>query len=228
MTAPVPTPHTHFWSVPAHPTGAWGEKRRLAATLRELVELCVTTDAPEADLAAATAALTVAAARLRQHPTRTFHDGWTAAGGKGDMAQFADRGTLVGHCNPFAPPMTFRDEHGSAVGDVVFGPVYEGAPGFVHGGVVAAAFDQLFGFTLVSRGVSALTGSLTIHYRRPTPLAMPLRFEGSVARSDGRKHIVKGRCLAGGQVVADSEGLFVEVEQRRLDAMFAGGSAEEK
>ena len=37
------------------------------------------------------------------------------------------------------------DEH--VVGHVVFGDAYEGPPGCVHGGFIAAAFDEVLGFT---------------------------------------------------------------------------------
>ena len=46
QVAPV---EQHFWAFPESlVSGAWAEKRALAAELRALAELCVTTDAPEA------------------------------------------------------------------------------------------------------------------------------------------------------------------------------------
>ena len=52
-----------------------------------------------------------------------------------------------------------------AVSRVTFGPPFEGIPGHVHGGIVAAAFDQLFGYLQVKRNTGSLTGELTVRYR---------------------------------------------------------------
>ena len=46
----------------------------------------------------------------------------------------------------------------------------EGAPGITHGGLVAAAFDDLFGFLLYRVGELAVTRSLTVDYLRPVLL----------------------------------------------------------
>src|SRR5687767_14168465 len=96
----------HFWQVPEQlVTGTWAEKRRLAAAMRELVALTVTTEAPEAVLAEANEAVRAAMALLRQHRQRTFLDGFSDCRSLDDFAVFTDRATLVGECNPYAPPM---------------------------------------------------------------------------------------------------------------------------
>ena len=46
---------------------------------------------------------------------------------------------------------------------------YEGPPGYVHGGCVALAFDELLGMVNVLNGLGGLTGKLTVRYRRPDP-----------------------------------------------------------
>jgi acyl-coenzyme A thioesterase PaaI-like protein len=89
----------------------------------------------------------------------------------------------------------------------------------VHGGFVAAAFDQLFGYLGVLVGRPALTASLTVKYRKPTPLAVELRLEGAVERTDGRKTFVRGRLLAGGELLAEAEGLFVAVGAEWFSAL---------
>ncbi len=47
---------------------------------------------------------------------------------------------------------------------------YEGPPTCVHGGVIAELFDELLGISNILAGPGAMTGTLTIRYRRPTPL----------------------------------------------------------
>lgn len=211
----------HYWEIPeALVTAAWAEKRRLATLLRELSTLCVTTDAPEASLKRASDAAREALDQLRPHPQRTYQQGFPECRNMDDLAVFTDRATLVGGCNPVAPPMQLSLEGDTAVALVTFGPVFEGAPGFVHGGMVAAAFDHLLGYLQVRRSVASLTRSLTVHYKSPTPFQTELRMEGWLVRSEGRRHYLAARCLAGADVTAEAEALFVELPAGAFQKLF--------
>ena len=218
-----PSSERTFWDFPiAIPDAAWREKRRLATALRELAALCVTTDAPEATLTYAADSVERIAERLAQYPTRTFQQGLPDCKSPDDLSRFADRSTMTGLSNPNSPPMTLAMEGQLAVATVTFGPPFEGIPGHVHGGLVAAAFDQLFGYLQVKRGMGALTGQLTVRYRRPTPLLTPLRMEADVLRVEGRSSIVSARMLAGDKVTADAEGIFVMVDPARFQEIISG------
>ncbi len=211
----------HYWEVPDElVTPVWGEKRRLASGLRELIELCVTTLAGEAELALATRAVEQALGALRAHPRRTFQEGFRACKGLDDLAVYTDRATLVGASNPFAPPMALSFESDTAIGLVTFGPAYEGAPGFVHGGIVAAAFDQVFGYLQVRLETPALTRDLTVHYLKPTPFCTELRLEAKLDHSEGRRHHVVGRLFARGEVTAEAEGVFVALDAGAFHELF--------
>ena len=70
----------------------------------------------------------------------------------------------------------------------------------MHGGVVAAMFDEVLGMTQSLSGQPGMTGTLRIRYRRPTPLHRELRFEGTLDRVDGRKIFTTARCLDGDDV----------------------------
>lgn len=211
----------HYWEIPdTLVTPAWAEKRRLAALLRELSALCVTTDAPLEGLERASAAAREALEQLRHHPRRTYQQGFPECRSMDDLAVFTDRATLVGGCNPVAPPMKLSLEGDTAVALVTFGPVFEGAPGFVHGGMVAAAFDHLLGYLQVRRNVPSLTRSLTVHYKSPTPFQTELRIEGRLVRSEGRRHYLAARCQAGADVTAEAEALFVELPAGAFEKLF--------
>jgi acyl-coenzyme A thioesterase PaaI-like protein len=129
---------------------------------------------------------------------------------------------MAGKSNPVAPPMGLAMEGEVAVGSLVFGPQFEGAPGFVHGGMIAAAFDQVFGYLQVSRGIGSLTAELSVRYLRPTPLLMPLRFEARFDRAEGKKSYVSARLFAGDSATAEATGLFVEVDNAKLTSLLSG------
>ena len=203
-------------------TGAWKEKRRLAAAMRSVISRLVEIEAPEAELAAAADGLERYAARLANHPRPNRYEGWSEVSASGDVGSFFDHSPMIGLSNPLAPPIELSpDGDGRTVhGRVVFGSAYEGPPGCVHGGYIAAAFDELLGFANSLSGTPGMTGTLTIRYRRPTPLHTELRFEGCYERSEGRKIFTTGQLFSGETLCAEADGLFIAVGYERFRGLF--------
>lgn len=99
-----------------------------------------------------------------------------------------ERSGISGRSNPLAPPLQMSmDADGVTHGEAVYGMAYEGPTGCLHGGFVAAAFDELLGFAQTASGRAGYTGTLTIRMRRPTPLKEQIRYEARVDRVEGRK-----------------------------------------
>lgn len=206
-----------FWSgAEFAATGAWAERRRLATAMREVIERLTTSDAPEDELRAAAVALERYAARLAKHPRRSLPLGFGETANAGDVAAFFDYSPLIGLSNPLAPPIRLRVEDQVVHGMVRFGSAYEGPPGHVHGGFVAAAFDEVLGFVQSTTGQPGMTGTLTIRYRKPTPLDTDLRFEATVQRVEGRKIFAEGRLYAGDVLTAEAEGIFISVDLTKM------------
>jgi acyl-coenzyme A thioesterase PaaI-like protein len=100
-----------------------------------------------------------------------------------------------------------------------YGAANEGPPGALHGGFVAAAFDDLLGVAQMASGDAGFTGTLTVKMRRPTPLHTPIEYEAGVTSKEGRKITCWGRSTANGELVAEAECLFIIPKQR-----FVGGA----
>ncbi|MHB1089628.1 MAG: PaaI family thioesterase, partial [Ilumatobacteraceae bacterium] len=118
--------------------------------------------------------------------------------------------------NPLAVPMrisTSSDDTGevTAVGQVCFGAAYEGPPGCVHGGFIAAAFDEVLGVAQSLSGNPGMTVNLSIDYRSPTPLDQPLVFRGRIKHVDGRKISTIGTLHHGDTLCAEASGLFISM-----------------
>jgi acyl-coenzyme A thioesterase PaaI-like protein len=203
-------------------TGAQAEKRRLAAAMRLVIERLVRSDAPEDELARAADALERYAVQLDDQPLSNKYEGWAETGPSGDVAAFFDQSPVIGLANPLSPPVTLEaDAEGKQVrGRAIFGSAYEGAPGCVHGGYVAAAFDELLGYANSLSGNPGMTGTLTIRYRKTTPLHTELRFEAHLDRVSGRKIFTVGRVYAGELLTAEAEGLFISVDRERMRQLF--------
>ena len=123
--------------------------------------------------------------------------------------------------NPLAPPVEMEVLDETVRGRVRWGAAYEGPPGCVHGGHIAAAFDEVLGMTQSITGTPGMTGILTIRYRSPTPLHTDLTFVARVARVDGRKIYTEGTLANGDVVCAEGEGLFISVDFSKFEAMRA-------
>jgi acyl-coenzyme A thioesterase PaaI-like protein len=126
-----------------------------------------------------------------------------------------DRDPLVGLSNPLAPPLREVESEDARTWEVTFGDAYEGHPGLVHGGYVAAVIDHVLGVTASRAGSASMTGTLTTRYRRPTPIRTRLVCTGRVTRVDGRKVFCEAHLEAEGTVVADAEGLYFRIEPDR-------------
>jgi acyl-coenzyme A thioesterase PaaI-like protein len=217
------------WDTSKEEPEKWAQKRRLADAMRRVIERLLLSDAPEAELRLAAERLEAYGEALAGHPRLRFVHGYAESANAGDVSAFFDRSPMIGLANPLAPPITLaKTGERTAEGRVVFSSAYEGPPGHVHGGFVAAAFDEVLGFVQSLSGRPGMTGTLVVRYRRPTPLHTELRFEAEYLRAERRKLFTEARVYAGDVLCAEAEGLFVSIERARfeeLEAQRAAGEA---
>ena len=190
---------------------ALGRKSLAGATRRVIEELGTTTASVEAldeatDLVARAAELL--AGRTHGRPYEGPAEG-SVAGLPGP--DFVDNSPFVGEANPLAPPMRMESRDDHILGHVEFATPYEGAPGCVHGGFIAAAFDEVLGFVQSLTGRPGMTAQLDISFRSPTPILRPLVYEGWVERVDGRKIYTRATLHHGDTLCAEAVGLFISM-----------------
>lgn len=184
----------------------------LADATRALIGRLVATDAPEEVIVAATEEIRRTVARFDGYGQGTLY-GFSEVANAGDREDpLFDHSPMIGLANPLAPPLEFRDVEGTIVADAHFGQAYEGPPGCVHGGYVAAAFDEVLGAAQSLSGAPGMTGTLSVRYEAPTPLLTDLRFEGRLAGVERRKIFVEGTCHAGEQLTATATGIFISLQ----------------
>lgn len=117
---------------------------------------------------------------------------------------------LSGVANPLAPPMSLRAEpDGSIVAGAVMRPIYEGPPGALHGGWVAALLDHTLGHANAVGRQAGRTAELTIRYLSPTPHSVPLLIRARADSVDGRRRWCSGHIMAGDRTTATATGLFI-------------------
>jgi hypothetical protein len=149
----------------------------------------------------------------------------------GHPQDFFPNSPIIGYANPIAPPVevwAVQGENGGREirGRVTFGYPYEGPPTCVHGGVIAELFDELMGAANVLANKPAMTGTLTVRYRRPTPILAPLDLVARFMRSERRKVFTWAGIYHAGALTAEADGVFIEVRPRgMLDMVTANALA---
>ncbi len=210
---------------PAETAPVWIAKRRLAAELRRMGNALCSSDASEAEVLAM-ADLVAGQADLleRVRAPRVVRKGAPAA--VPGMQDFIDRGPIAGRSNPVSPPALLRVDVDvrRVVGEVEFGRAFEGAPGCVHGGLVAAVLDEALGMACIFGGGPAMTAELTTRFLRHTPIETPLEVEAWLDEVDGKKVRTSGKVAADGETLLESTGLFIAVGAEKFAALLGARS----
>ena len=180
------------------------EEQRLADELRRIINRLVAVRPTAEALRSAADTARDFADRLDALPAR-LGDGAISEAGLAPHDHLR-HSPLAGTSNPVAPPMWLEKTDGVTLGGVRFGAAYEGPPGHVHGGFVAAMFDELLGRSQPSAGFTAW---LTTTFRKPTPMFRDLTLRAWVESEDGRKRVIKGTCHLGDVLLTEAEGLFI-------------------
>jgi len=148
-----------------------------------------------------------AADRIAALPDLHARGGLASSGGA-DSA-LLERSGISGRSNPLAPPVQWHVGTHRTVGHAVYTDAYEGPIGCLHGGFVAAAFDDLMGAAQTMSSQAGYTGTLTVRMRRPTPLNRRIDYEAGIDRTEGRKIYVWGTASCDGEVLAEADIVFI-------------------
>jgi acyl-coenzyme A thioesterase PaaI-like protein len=210
------------------PTKPWsgGGREELADAVRRLMALTVTAAAPPDVLRDAAARAEALADSLAGHvpepgaePRARFADHHDQPQGAAALAAAMPFDVVIGSCNPVALPLTLAFDPPRAIGRATFTATYEGAPGCVHGAVLAGAFDIMLTAANVIADGAGPTVSLSIRYLKPTLVEEPTVFEAWVTELTDRRTHSHGRLVQGGVVTAEADGEFVNMDRSRINSM---------
>ncbi len=201
-----------------------------AAALRELNEAFLAHDADPALLDGLAASAGGLAARLRagEPRRRTFAEivaeqdaPVVVDGGRVDVP---DQDFLTGAAHPASVPADHLRDGEDVVVRTRIGVAHEGMPGFAHGGILMALFDNLIGMTMGRmRRTPAPTVRVEVSFHRPVPLDRLVELRARPVGADGRKRTVEAELTVDGVVHASATGLLVLLDAAQL-ASGLGGS----
>ena len=191
----------------------------LTGSVRDLIELALSTESEDDDVRRAREHIEAAKELLaKQTRPRPYGVRWNKNGERRAWGN-----AVVGLRNAVAPPLVIhREPDGRVWADVELGMQYEGPAGLTHGGISALLLDQVLGEAAEHGGAPGMTATLTLRYRRPTPLGR-LHVEARVDRVEGVKTFVTGHLAGPDGVCIEAEGIFILPRWAR-DAMAASDS----
>ncbi len=184
----------------------------LADLTRRLIDELVSTTAPTSAVIEAGELVARATALLAGQPHGRPYEGFAESSMAGDARSFLDHSPMAGPLNPLAPPLLVEVQGDHVQARATFAAAYEGPPGCVHGGFIAASFDEVLGFVQSLTGRPGMTGRLVVQYRSPTPLFVPVHFDGWVESVVGRKILTRATLHHGDVLTAEAEGLFISID----------------
>jgi acyl-coenzyme A thioesterase PaaI-like protein len=189
-------------------------KHRLVQETKRVVDHVALLDVHEGDessLNALADEVGALADRLGEAPSLRACGG--AASARMADAVLAERSPVSGQSNPLAPPLHLEMSQGVTRAWAVWTDAYEGPPGCLHGGFVAAAFDDLMGLAQMASGQAGYTGTLTVRMLKPTPLNRRVDYEAYLERYEGRKIWCRATARDGDELLAEAEILFITPRQ---------------
>ena len=86
---------------------------------------------------------------------------------------------------------------------------HQGPPGFVHGGVLAAALDEAMALLLHEERIHALTGRIEVDFLAPAPVGTFVTVRARVMETAARKVTLQADAALEQQPVAQARATFV-------------------
>jgi acyl-coenzyme A thioesterase PaaI-like protein len=124
---------------------------------------------------------------------------------------------VCGIANPFGLHLRFyQTGPGEVTSEYIVPEYFQGYPGVVHGGVVAAMLDEITARALMEEDPPRFmfTARLEIKYRKNVPVGQSLRLVGQAGKSRHRTATSVGRIYGpDGELLAEAEALLVDVPQ---------------
>jgi acyl-coenzyme A thioesterase PaaI-like protein len=92
-----------------------------------------------------------------------------------------------------------------------FGEQHQAGPGFVHGGLVAAALDEAGGLLATWYRFPSVTVRLDVRYRRPVHINTKLAIRAELVDDDGRRLRIRSELLDDDELLANTVGTWAHV-----------------
>lgn len=192
-------------------------RRRIGTALKEITERMIRADMPDSTLEEIAAQLEAVSARSgeykRRSQMRIYERLFARTATRQDVLDILDYEIFTGLSTPISPPMKLWLDGDLVRGRANLGLTFQGPPGRVHGGVIAAMLDVLMAKTQDISKTMGVTGTLNIRYIKGTPINTDIDMEARILRIDGRKLFCEGRFFVNGEQTVHAEGVWIAMRE---------------
>lgn len=128
-----------------------------------------------------------------------------------------------GELNEHGIHLVLHTDDGRCWTDLSLDPRFQGWDGIAHGGIVATILDEVMAWALIDRDAWGVTAKLDIAFKRPVPLATPIRGEGWVVAVRRRLLTTAGQLVdpASGAVLASATATYLAAAPEQRAALQA-------
>jgi len=114
----------------------------------------------------------------------------------------------------------YEDKGGRVIAHFTPREEYQGYPGVLHGGIIAALLDEAAGRVASRLDLWTTTAKLEIRYRKPLPIGKPLTVIGEMVRLRSRALEAHGEIrLEDGTVAVEASGLYIKLPDEQVEAL---------
>jgi acyl-coenzyme A thioesterase PaaI-like protein len=113
--------------------------------------------------------------------------------------------------NPMGIPLRISVSGAEATATVLTTALFEGPPGILHGGFVAAMLDALLSTLVQAQEIRAVTVKLDVRFLRAVEIGTELHLRGTVNAVGGRKVPAAGWIHSDDDLIAEAEALFITI-----------------
>jgi acyl-coenzyme A thioesterase PaaI-like protein len=198
---------------PPEPTDEYRIRRRIGDALKRITDKMVRCDVDPETLERIARELEAVAAQtdgFGRRPLQVLCERLlNGTASQQDVLEIVDYEIFTGRSTPISPPMRLWLDGEVVRGKANIGLPFQGPPGSVHGGVIAAMADVLMAKTQDLTRSIGVTGMLNIRFLRATPLKTDIDMEARVLRTEGRKLFCEGRFFVNGEQTMHAEGVWI-------------------
>lgn len=201
---------------PDHPDAVAEARAEAGRAIRDLGHALVGHHAPVEVVQHITSTLDSLSAALdggapRTRAQQSLRGEWSNPPADGEAMSTYDERPVSGRSSPWGLDLEVRRRGDEVVAFVTFRAAHEGAPHRAHGGIVAALFDDVYGFVLSLQMQPAFTGELSVRYDAGVPIGVRLECRVRMESAEGRKLRMAGELLDGETVLARSTATFITI-----------------
>ena len=114
-----------------------------------------------------------------------------------------------GKDNPIGLKLKFKPIPNGVRADFIPTKEFEGFQDIIHGGIVATLLDEALAWACRSCGVDALTGEITVRYKKPLITNKPVIVYGIVEKN-------RGKLFLGSAYIQDKDGTVIATATAKM------------